>query len=184
MARLYEYVMRSRGLSRETFQTEFPHPFLVVQHVDDAPKSQWSFKTQTLSTTGIEFVEMLEREGLTIAPEAARYEVFPVAKQPGNPWPERISVGRARNSDIVLSDNSVSKLHAHFIVNDSGHMTVVDAGSRNGVRLGKKKLNASEPEKVRSGDTITFGAAALTFLGPAELFDLIGELLSSDTATG
>src|SRR5262245_48740931 len=40
--------------------------------------------------------------------------VYVVAKAPGNPYLDRISVGRARNCDIVVRDGSVSKLHAHM----------------------------------------------------------------------
>lgn len=184
MAQIYDYVLKSRGLTRQLFANEFPHPFLCAKASGAGEKGQWSFKTETVSSLGFDVVEKLEEQGLSLSPEIAQYEVFPVLKLPGNPWPDRISVGRARNSDIVLPDNSVSKLHAHFIYDDDGDVTLVDAGSRNGTHVGKTKLTAGAPEKVSSGDSITFGAVTLRFLSAEDLFELIERYVKPKSASG
>lgn len=180
MSRLYEYVLKSRGYSREQFVEEFPHPFLVVRHRSDAAASQWSFKTQTLSSSNFAVAEFMEKEGVTVAPEVMEYEVFEVKKFPGNPWPERISVGRAKNNDIVLSDNSVSKLHGHFVDAGEGELALIDAGSRNGSKVGQDALTPSQPRVVASGESVTFGAATLTFLSSGAMFELIESHVSAD----
>ncbi len=184
MAQLYDYVLKSRGLTRELFANEFPFPFLCAKASDGAERRQWSFKTETVSSLGFNVMEKLEEQGLSLAPEIAQYEVFPVKKLPGNPWPDRMSVGRARNSDIVLPDNSVSKLHAHFVYDDDGDLTLVDAGSRNGTFVGKTKLTAGAPEKVSSGEQITFGAIVLRYLSAEDLFELIERYVRPKSATG
>lgn len=184
MARLYDYVLRSQGLSRQRFATEFPTPFLCVRAEHAGENAQWSFKTETVSSFGYEMVEKLEERGLTLSPEIAKYEVFPVEKTPGNPWPERISVGRARNSDIVLPHSSVSKLHAHFVYNPEGKLTLVDAGSRNGTLVDKNRLVAGTPEPVEAGARITFGAITLNYLTPEELFELLERHVQPKTGTG
>ncbi|MEO1171191.1 MAG: FHA domain-containing protein [Myxococcota bacterium] len=179
MSRLYEYVVRSRGLARGHFEQKYAHPFLVVRHRKDAQNSQWSFKTQTVSSGIYEASEALEQEGISVAPEVMEFEVFPVTKAPDNPWPERISIGRARNNDIVLLDNSVSKLHGHFVSAGAGSLALVDAGSRNGTKVGSERLKPSEPWVVASGDTVTFGAATLTFLSAGAMYDLIESYVTS-----
>ncbi|HTU58032.1 MAG TPA: hypothetical protein VMF89_06355, partial [Polyangiales bacterium] len=40
--------------------------------------------------------------------------ILPLRKGEGRPFPERISVGRATNCDVVIRDASISKLHGHF----------------------------------------------------------------------
>ena len=40
--------------------------------------------------------------------------VMPLTKAEGGAFAERISVGRALNCDVVIRDESVSKLHAYF----------------------------------------------------------------------
>lgn len=171
MVRLYEYVVRSRGMSRDQFEETFPHSFLLVRHRKDAKDSQWSFKTQTVASGMFESYE--GEEPVSISPEVMEFEVFPVTKSPGNPWPERISVGRARNNDIVILDNSVSKLHGHFVEAGAGELALVDAGSRNGTKVGSERLKPSEPRVVTSGDVLTFGAASLTFLSSGAMYDLV-----------
>src|SRR5262245_5971398 len=57
--------------------------------------------------------------------EAARTTlVAPLVKRQGNPYPDRISIGRARNCDVVITDASVSKLHAHVRAEAGGWVLV------------------------------------------------------------
>jgi hypothetical protein len=64
--------------------------------------------------------------------------VTPVVKRDGaNPYSSMITLGRARNNDVPITDISVSKLHAWIRRGDngtfdSGPYTITDAGSRNG----------------------------------------------------
>ncbi len=63
-------------------------------------------------------VKLLDEDGVKLSTDSKRYRVFSMVKAARNPWVERISVGRARNNDIVLPHKSVSKLHAHFTKDD------------------------------------------------------------------
>jgi pSer/pThr/pTyr-binding forkhead associated (FHA) protein len=116
--------------------------------------------------------QLASEQNFDVAPEIADFEVFPVVKAPDNPWPERISVGRARNADVVLADGSVSKLHAHFKLGDS-MISLADAGSRNGTRINTRKIPRSEEVRVRMGDTVTFGRIQLTLLDAEALYRLV-----------
>jgi hypothetical protein len=114
--------------------------------------------------------------------------VYPVVKAKGNPYPERISLGRAPNCDIVLRVASVSKLHAHFLVKaglvkaglvetglvkagiakggwrGSDH-DLVDLGSHNGTRVNGSALTPQQAVPVGVGDLLQFGEVT------AELID-------------
>jgi hypothetical protein len=99
-------------------------------------------------------------------------QVMQLAKAPNNPYPDRISVGRARNCDIVLRDSSVSKLHAHFRETE-GSWYVTDLDSQNGTRVSKKKITPNEPAMVVPGSTIVFGRVTARLVDSAALYDLL-----------
>jgi hypothetical protein len=96
-------------------------------------------------------------------------QVLPIAKSPGNPYPDRISVGRARNCDIVIRNPSVSKLHAHLRVESDGSYTITDLGSHNGTQVDGRKLVAHTPEPLRPNSTVTLGAVQARVLFNADL---------------
>jgi len=73
-------------------------------------------------------------------------------------FPDRISIGRAANKDIVLRDASVSKFHAWFGVDEEATLYLVDAGSTNHTKVGSRLLTPRSPEAVPTGTTIRFGA--------------------------
>lgn len=59
-------------------------------------------------------------------------------------------------SDIVLSDASVSRLHARFDKED-GMVTVTDLDSTNGTFVNGRRLKANETSFLRSGDELRLG---------------------------
>jgi hypothetical protein len=85
--------------------------------------------------------------------------------------PDRISLGRARNCDIVLRDPSVSKLHAHFRVKDDGKFDLVDRLSENGTEINGARLL---PTSLRRGACRMYRDSGLRRLprvvGPRSLF--------------
>ena len=79
---------------------------------------------------------------------------------------DRISVGRARNKDIVLRHVSVSKFHGWFELDEVGGFVVVDAESKNQTRINGKPLQARERHPVKPGDTIRFGSVEAALSSP------------------
>jgi hypothetical protein len=108
-------------------------------------------------------------------PAASGIEIIPIVKAEGNPYPERISVGRARNCDIVFRDASISKLHAHFRVlgGDVTRLEVVDHGSHNGTRVNGQRIAPSTPTPVQSGTAIVFGRLSTKILDAGALHDTV-----------
>lgn len=70
----------------------------------------------------------------------------------------RLAVGRDSANDLVLSDSTVSRLHAELRWRD-GEWEIADLGSRNGTRVNGWRLVG--PETVRPGDRVAFGRASL-----------------------
>ena len=148
-------------LSREQFVGRFRSLFLVVkQEADDVAIG--------FTTAVVDFADGREHR----EPAQLEWEVYPVAKAAGNPYPDRISVGRARNCDLVMRDPSVSKLHAHFRVRPGGGYDLVDLDSPNGTRLNGQTLRPHEPAPIKPGDEVHFGTLATRVVDAGRLYDL------------
>ncbi len=74
--------------------------------------------------------------------------------------PDRVSVGRAMNSDIVLRDGSVSKLQAWFELRDDREFAVADAGSTNRTAVNGEQLLPRKLRYLAEGDVIELGAVS------------------------
>jgi len=99
--------------------------------------------------------------------------VAPIAKREKSPFPDRISVGRARNSDVVIRHSSVSKLHAHFRKDATSGLTLTDVGSHNGTRIDGTALVPHRPEAVRPGMTLLIGGIQARVLDARAAWDLL-----------
>ena len=73
----------------------------------------------------------------------------------------RTRIGRNRDNDIVVSNDRVSRYHAE-IVREGDNLSIVDLGSRNGVRLNGWRI--STPAELKPGDIIRIGGQEFTFV--------------------
>ncbi|GAA1006252.1 peptide-binding protein [Acrocarpospora pleiomorpha] len=76
----------------------------------------------------------------------------------------RYVVGRGSSCDLVLSDLTVSRVHAE-LRREEDYWLLVDLGSLNGTRLNGWRLVG--PARVRTGDEISFGDCAFLVSAPA-----------------
>jgi hypothetical protein len=146
----------AQSSTRDEFVAKEPHQFLVLEQ-------DVGFSTQVVDPVSLKRSTVRRPQNL---------EVLPVVKAPGNPYPDRVSVGRARNCDIVMRDPSVSKLHAHFRVG-AGKLELVDIDSQNGTRINGRALAPHQPAQVSNGDTVLFGSVACKLVDAAALYDLL-----------
>jgi hypothetical protein len=100
-------------------------------------------------------------------------EVYPLAKKPGASFPDRITIGRTPNNDIVVVDHSVSRLHA-YVRRDGKGWVVADAGSKNGSWLSSSLLEARKERTLSSKAVLRIGDVDLTFLIAPDLFAALG----------
>jgi hypothetical protein len=85
----------------------------------------------------------------------------------------RISIGRARNKDIVLRHTSVSKFHAWFEVDESEKLHVCDGGSTNLTHVNGQPIEARARIAVEPGDRLRFGAVETVLCSPRALWDCL-----------
>nr|HEX4313306.1 FHA domain-containing protein [Kofleriaceae bacterium] len=134
-----------------------------------------SEEDDALSTVTIEETVEDATMPITRMPLAAgeiEVEVFPLVKKPGASFPDRITIGRTTNNDIVIADHSISRLHAY--VRRTGGWLVADAGSKNGSSLRGAKLDARKEQALVSRAVLRLGDVDLTFYEAADLFGALG----------
>jgi len=167
-------------VTREEFLARYPRLYLVVLQSRDE-EAPIGFRTLVGRRDELEAADGATRGGS--APDepggsGGLQAVLVLEKALGNPYPNQISVGRARNCDVVVRHASVSKLHAHFLVPPkeevgSRGLQLVDRGSGNGTSVNGSKLVADTPRTVAPGDVIRFGGVRCTLLPGDRLYDLL-----------
>lgn len=155
-----ELTSLANELGKEEFVARFPHFFLIF-HEDKGNISPVQFSTQ-----------IVPRQQQQKRP-AGVLRVLPLVKAPTNPYSDRISIGRARNCDVVLRDPSVSKLHAHIRREPNGSWVIIDLDSHNGTAVTNVPILPSRPEPLRSGDLVTFGGVTVQVVDAAHLYVLL-----------
>ena len=161
---MIEWHAQKKQLTRDAFAARYVHPFLIRQG-DPEQMERLSFHTQVGNDRSI---KEAERNALW----AQGGIVVPVLKRPENPYPDRISIGRAQNCDVVIRDGTVSKLHGHFTGVGPGEAQLVDRGSHNGTTVNGIPVKG-DPVRVVSGDNIIFGAIKVQFVDAKRLWDLL-----------
>lgn len=109
--------------------------------------------------------------------KSKRYHVLPLRKRPraGKPYEGHVSVGRARNNDVVLRDGSVSKFHAWFQRGEGGVFYVADGRSKNTTKVNRQPIASAQTLAVSAGDRIAFGAIETLLISPSWLWELISK---------
>jgi hypothetical protein len=132
----------------------------------------------TTTTHMEEISARLRSRDITFGPSKLRirlrglpYFAVPMRKRPdaGKAYTHRLSVGRARNNDIVLREASVSKFHAWFERDDNGHFFLADGRSKNTTKLNGVTVRSLHMERLYPGDEVHFGSVETTFC-PADIF--------------
>jgi hypothetical protein len=135
------------------FRKTYPHPFLVVEY--SPPRGVEWVDPKTIETGLSEMDEEIEQ---AIVQKAIR-----VVKTDRNAFQSKITIGRARNNDIVVRAAKISKVHAAFMPDKKGNYKLVDMGSANGTLLNGDAIEQNKPVKLKSGDKISLWRYVLAF---------------------
>jgi hypothetical protein len=146
----------ARTVPRDEFVVQVPNRFLVlgiVLGMGGDTQRPMTFATQAL-------VPSEKPLG------SSQLIVLPLVKSANNPYQDRVSVGRARNCDLVIRDSGVSKLHALIWMNGEV-FTLVDVGSQNGTWLNGQRLTVNQAAPLERNDEISFGGVPAVFMDAA-----------------
>lgn len=107
----------------------------------------------------------------TPAPVNGEALALALLERPDRP---QLTLGRGGECDAPINDGTLSQVHMVFMRTERGTWTVRDANSRNGTRVGERKLEPGQPVELRDGDTITAAQVTFTYLSPRRLFERLG----------
>ena len=173
----------ARNTSIEQFVERWPgHYLLVIIPGGDSDDWDMDFETSVLSIdklrAGMRNAAPPEDDSdeETAPPGTYLYEV---KKHADNSWLEWIAIGRARNNDLVLRHQSVSKLQAR-IHSDKGNVAdgnvdstywLTDMKSTAGTTVNGIPILPSEPHQLSPGNRIRLGQVDCVFFDSAGLYN-------------
>jgi hypothetical protein len=189
MKSLAEYVVEAKRLVLDEFRAQFPAPILMARQIlgGELIRHQreltWLEQIQTVGS--ITLLHITDSSKLLHRPvdrELMRTRVvnlplcISVQKTTNTsiygeeyddlrPWPDNaLTVGRFHNTDIVINDYTVSKVHAWFVLDPiTNSYWLTDAGSTNGTWVGSHCLRKGERSSVLSGQRVTIGRLVFQF---------------------
>ena len=81
----------------------------------------------------------------------------------------RLSVGRTKENDLQIDDQSISKAHASLMLSKEGKLIVADTGSTNGTFVDGQRIAYGKAVEVKPGAVLMFGLVNLSVqFAPAE----------------
>ena len=158
-----EYLQLARQVTRRDFVDQKAGLHLVKRARRDS--------LATAAPTQINYETAVDR--LTEDPFADRWHVAPVKKKEGSPYPDRISIGRAPNCDIVLRIPVISKVHAHILRGVDGGFRVRDKQAANSTYLNGRLLEGGTSHPLDLGDEVRFGPIAFEFVDAERLYEIL-----------
>jgi hypothetical protein len=141
--------------TEEAFRDGHPGRYLILESTSAEAASTVMLRTVTVAS-------------VRPAQERALLDVVPVVKRhDNNPFTSMITIGRARNNDIVVNDSSVSKMHAWIRhgADTSAELaaTLTDAGSTNGTFVDGAPVVASTVP-LHVGTRVRLGSVEFWFV--------------------
>ena len=159
------------ALGRDEFLASAAPAAFVRFRAIDAPQDSID---QTLSMDeDVPEVEETMPIGKVSLGDVVHMEIYPLVKKPGASFPDRITIGRTSNNDIVVADASISRLHA-YVRRDGKQWVVADGGSKNGSSLKGAPLEARREKPLESRAVLRLGDVDLTFYVANDLYAMLG----------
>ena len=70
-----------------------------------------------------------------------------------------VTIGRSSTCDVVIDNQSISRLHARLTIGEQ--LTIEDVGSANGTRIGERVLEEGEPVQFEVGEALSLGTITI-----------------------
>ena len=78
-----------------------------------------------------------------------------------------VTIGRAKNNDVLIPADDVSKFHAYVLRRPRQEgVFFADAGSTFGTKVDGEVLAPRQPVRLESGALVEFGSVRATFYSP------------------
>ena len=172
-------LLQEADLPKEEFVRQHTKPCLILEPFGEHRSSQVQTPSGPVNSTTFEPTRVLDAH--ESARELARLQqlinpnarVEWMAKSDRNPFSSLITMGRARNNDVVVATPTVSKVHVIFTEIED-RWSVMDDASSNGTFLNEHQLTPKTKAPIRDGDALRLGPdVSCRFFDPASLWDYL-----------
>jgi hypothetical protein len=153
--KLAQYLASFEDLALSQFVAAYPNGFLVEKSERFLDKDvMFQFLTDVVEDEHV--LEQL-RQG-TVRSAVLDARVIEITKRKDITEPDKITIGRSPDNDIVIYNKMVSRRHAYLQVSreDQGCF-LVDIGSSNGTFLNNKQITPLEKYQLTDADEISIG---------------------------
>ena len=149
---LVPHILKAFKLSSEAWLAKYPHPAFVVE-----PFRIGAGGIGTMSTEG--------------PSDGSERSLAWIKKREGaNAFGIMVTIGRAKNNDIAISAQDVSKFHAYVRFESDESATLTDAGSSLGTFIGDRTLVPREEKApLTDGTLVRLGTVVLRYFTPTGL---------------
>lgn len=165
------------SVAKAQFTAKYPHPFLLCETnkvVSTAPS-----RIELVSPATAMAIPTFKkapstpptRESIVGRPNA--FAALAVVKSDRNPWADRVLVGRAKNNDIVLFNQSVSKVHACFVKSGTRHYLSAYQTLNPTLLAGAPLVPNAPGVDVADGSDLQFGTVSCRFFESGTFFNLL-----------
>ena len=160
------------ALGRDEFlASAAPAAFVRFRPLDATPQDTIE-QTLSMDESLAEVDDTMPIGKVTLS-DVVHMEIYPLVKKAGASFPDRITIGRTSNNDIVVADASISRLHA-YVRRDGRQWVVADGGSKNGSWLKGTPLEARRERPLETRAVLRLGDVDLTFYVAADLYAMLG----------
>ncbi|HBQ12652.1 MAG: FHA domain-containing protein [Sandaracinaceae bacterium] len=167
-AHVSELVPLAHQLSAHEFQRRLGGPLLAGPPLEPGVEEEGA---ATIATTiGVQ-------PGLREPVDLASHEYFVLKKARPALFGRGVTMGRSSKSDVVISSDSISKLHARVRLDKSGLVYVSDLGSSNGTQVNGAFVNPGEEVELQHRDEIILGTRQLRFYDAALLHSVLSKMV-------
>ncbi|MFO0726946.1 MAG: FHA domain-containing protein [Myxococcota bacterium] len=151
------------------FVRRHPWPVLVIPEPDWA-KIQRLSRPETLGASGPSALELIDPRSPTASAASLDALCLPLRPKNGEAF-DRISIGRAEDGDVILIDETISKLHAELSWNpEAERCFLTDLGSRNGTTVDGERLGPRTPVELMPGAPVVFGSLVTRYYAPRAFY--------------
>jgi hypothetical protein len=178
--KLAQYLASFEDLARSQFVAAYPNGFLVEKSERFLDKDvMFQFLTDVVEDEHV--LEQLRQGSVRSAVLEAR--VIEIKKRKDVTEPDKITIGRSPNNDIVVYNKLVSRKHAYLQVSSEDQASfLVDVGSSNGTFLNDTPITPHEKYQLTDADEISIGPETkVLFFGSKAFHVFLSELKPSNS---
>lgn len=155
---LFEFIRDARDLDEQGFLKRHPHPVLLVEPFASQETMGYQTRVPTPETGHDRGVLVLAK------------------REDANAFRLMVTIGRAKNNDVLIPADDVSKFHAYLLQRPRQEgVFFADAGSTFGTKVNGEALAPRQPLRLESGALIEFGSVRTTFYSPESFREFLVE---------